>query len=392
MIKITKQPEPAWERNMTHDQTGLAFAYEQLYSAAARMLWSQETPDWRWTEQDSEFGWPPERCAAWQALEDCLLAGETEEPRVGEPSDPARHLITRRAPGGEDRPLGFQEAHEDWTTRLNADPGYLVDEQLQPGACVMTTPGRHLRTVSALRELAYRLAPGRPPVTIGPEAARLSTLAHEAANALRAPLGTSASPPWAPGTEPWVIPASHTVSDVPDLPMRLEDLRAAAWRAAEAVPTPEELKASGDFSVMLEASIAASDVLALLQGRPAPIWREHVDGIDPAHDLVWGSSTDSGQRQPKSMEIRAEDWAQSFASGPAPWTPTEYRYPPERHLGAQEVVLSATRAVVFAELLDELAARLRPGLHTGRIHYSVYDLCYFIDKRFRRELGAHIGL
>ncbi|MFC9931877.1 hypothetical protein [Streptomyces sp. NPDC127190] len=92
------------------------------------------------------------------------------------------------------------------------------------------------------------------------------------------------------------------------------------------------------------------------------------------------------------MEDQAAAWAQAFAAGPAPWTPAERQFPPERHIGAEEVVLSATRAVVLAELLDELAARLRPGMHTGRIHYSAYDLCYFIDKRFRRELGAHVGL
>ncbi|WP_051926872.1 hypothetical protein [Streptomyces durhamensis] len=376
---------------MTHDQTGLDFAYEQLYSAAARMLWSQESPTWRRKDQHPRFGWSPERCAAWQTLEDCLLAGETEEPRIGEPSDPARHLVTRRAPGGEDRPLSFQEAREDWMTRLNADPGYLVDEQLQPGACVMTTGSRHLETIFALKELARRLAPGRPPVTIGPEAGRLSALAHEAADALRAPLSAAAPSPYTPGSEPWIAPASRPVSAVPDLPARLEKLRTAAWRAAEAIPTPDELKAHSDFSVMMEASIATSDVLALLQGRPAPEWREHLEGIDPAHHLAWGEVTVAGQRRPKSFDHEADAWRRVFAEGPTPWALTEYRDPPKRHLGAQEVVLSATRALVFAEMLDELAARLRPGTHTGLIHYSAYDLSYFINS-FQRELGVHVGL
>ncbi|MEV5988655.1 hypothetical protein AB0L85_27215 [Streptomyces sp. NPDC052051] len=370
-----------------------AAAYEQLYTATARMLWSQESPDWRPGYEDEQFGWPPERCAAWQTLENCLLAADAEQPKAGEPSDPARHLITRRAPGGEDRPLGFQEALDEWITRLDADQGYLVNEQLQPGACVMTTGARHLQTVAVLRELAFRLAPGRPPVTIGPGAARLSAMAHEAANALRAPLGVTAPTPYTPGTEPWIAPTSRPVSDLPDLPTRLEELRAAAWRAAEAVPTPEESKANlKDFSVMMEASVAASDVLTLLQSRPASVWREQFDRIDPAIHLTSTSYTPDGQQQAETFDEEADTWAGAFARGPMPWTPAKYQDPPRRHLGSQEVVLSATRAVVFAEMLDELAARLRPGMHTGRIHYSAYDLCHFIDQRFGRELGEHIGL
>ena len=94
----------------------------------------------------------------------------------------------------------------------------------------------------------------------------------------------------------------------------------------------------------------------------------------------------------RGFDDEADKWAEAFARGPMPWTPAKYQDPPRRHLGTQEVVLSATRAVVFAEMLDELAARIRPGMHTGRIHYSAYDLCHFIDQRFGRELGEHIGL
>ncbi|MFH8339009.1 hypothetical protein [Streptomyces sp. AM6-12] len=381
----------AQERNMTTHQSQASVIYEQLYSAAARMLWSQESPVWRRKVQDPEFGWPPERCAAWQELENCLLAGETAEPRGGELSDPARHLITRRAPNDQDRPLGFQKARQDWAARLNDDPGYLDDGQLRPGACLMTTGNRHLETIFALKELARRLAPGRPAVTIGPEASRLSALIREAAAALRVPLGAAATGPHTPGAEPWIASDSRPVSDVPDLPGRLEELRAAAWRAAEAVPTREELKANADFTVMPQASVAAADVLALLQGRPAPAWREHLDGIDPAHHMAWGETKADGQRLPKTFDQEADVWARAFARGPEPWAVTERRDPPERHLGTKEVVLSATRAVVFAESLEELAARLRPGMHTGLIHYSAYDLSYFISQ-FQRELGAHVGL
>ncbi len=377
---------------MTHDQAESAAAYEQLYSAAARMLWAQESPTWRRKEQHPRFGWSPERCAAWQALENCLLAAEGEEPRAGELSDPARHLISRRAPGGEDRPLGFREALADWVSRLNADPGYLEDYSLRPGACVIVPPARFWATDFALQELASRLAPGRPPSTIGADAARLSALAHEAAEALRTPLGVTAPAPYPPGGVPWIGPASRRVSDVPDLRVRLEELRGAAWRAAEVIPSPEELKASPDFSVMMETAVTASDLLALLGGHSVQVWREYLGGVDPSRHFVWGSSAAGGHGDPESFTKKADDWTQAFAKGPEPWTPADYQRPPQRDRGETEVVLSATRAVVFAELLDELAARLRPGLHSGMIHYSSYDLVHFIGQRFWRELTAHGGL
>ncbi|BBC35807.1 hypothetical protein SGFS_071010 [Streptomyces graminofaciens] len=396
------------------DHQGQATAYEQLYSAAARMLWSQENPDWRPGYEDEQYGWPRERRVAWQALESCLRAADGEgasageagggdswtgeaggrDSWTGEPSDSARHLLARRAPGDDDRPLSFRAALADWTTRLDADPGYLTaGDTLRPGACVLLPASRHWVMVFALQELAYRLAPGRPPVTVGADAARLSTLAHEAAQALRAPLGAPAPSPYEPGAAPWVSPVSRRVGEGPDARASFEELRETAWRAAEAIPSPEELKANPDFSVTLEASIAASDVLALLSGRPARVWREQRDGIDPARHLLWGSSAAAGaQGQPKGFVEEADSWAEAFAGGPAPWTPTEYVLPPERDRGETDVVLSATRALVLAELLDELAARLRPGVHSGLIHYGAYDLGHFVNHRFRRELGAHVGL
>ncbi|MER6122878.1 hypothetical protein ABT173_09370 [Streptomyces sp. NPDC001795] len=374
------------------DHQEMAAAYEQLYSAAARMLWSQGYPAWRPGYEDEQVGWPQERSTPWRALEAFMLSGDAEGPRAGEPSDPARHLVSRRAPGGEDRPLGFQEALADWTTRLDADPGYLEDYNLRPGACVIIPSARHWIAVFALRELAFRMAPGRPPVTIGADAARLSALAHEAADALRAPLAAPAPAPYPPGAAPWIAPASRRVSDVPDLRARLKELRGAAWRAAEVIPSPEELKASTDFSLVMETAVAASDVLALLGGRPAPVWRDDPEGIDPSRHLAWGSSVTDGQGQPKSFAEEADYWARTFTETPPPWTPAEYQRPPDRDRGETDVVLSTTRAVVLAELLDELAARLRPGLYSDVIHYSAYDLVHFIDQRFRRELGAHVGL
>lgn len=374
------------------DHQDLAVAYEQLYSAAAHMLWSEEHPAWRPGYEDDEVGWPKERCAPWLALEAIMLSSDTETPQAGEPSDSARHLISRRAPGDRDQPLGFREALDDWTARLEADPGYLEDYSLRPGACVIVPPARYWATEFALRELAARLAPGRPPVTIGAEAARLSSLAHQAANALRAPLSVPAPAPYPPGSAPWIGSASRRVSDVPDLRLRLEELRTAAWRAAEVIPSPEELKANPDFSLMMGTAVAASDVLALLGGHSVQVWREYAGGVDPSCHLLWGSSAAGGHGDPESFTKKADDWTQAFAKGPEPWTPAEYQRAPQRDRGETEVVLSATRAVVFAEMLDELAARLRPGMRSGLIHYSAYDLAHFVGERFWRELTAHGGL
>jgi hypothetical protein len=378
---------------MTDQHATVRDAYEQLYSAAARMLWSQEHPTWRREKQHPRFGWSAERCAAWQALEDCLLAGSPEESHVaGEPSDPARHLITRRAPGTADRPLSFEEARQDWMARLNADPIFEGDGVLEPGTCVMTTSSLHWRTVFGLKELACRLAPGRPPVSMGPEAARLGALAHQAADAYRAPLGLPAPSSYVPGTEPWIASSSRPVSDLPDLTARLESLRTAAWRAAEAVPNPDELTANDDFSMRIEACVAASDVLALIRGQSAPVWRDAHEGVDPARHMTWGTATVEGEQLPEPLDDEAAFWAEAVSAGPAPWAPTKPQPATEGHLASKEVLLSATRATVFAEMLDELSARLRPGLHVGRIHYTSYDLVHFIDHGFRRELGLHIGL
>ncbi|MDX3641730.1 hypothetical protein [Streptomyces sp. MB09-02B] len=178
---------------------------------------------------------------------------------------------------------------------------------------------------------------------------------------------------------------------MPDLRVRLEQLRGAAWRAAEVIPSLEELKASPDFSLRAGTAVAASDVRALLGGHSVQVWREYLGGVDPSRHLLWGSSAAGGKGDPEPFSKEADDWTHAFADGPEPWTPTDYQRPPERDRGETEVVLSATRAAVLAELLDELAVRLSPGLRSGMIHYSSYDLAHFIGERFWRELTSHGG-
>lgn len=354
-------------------------AYERLYSVVGRMLWAEGYPAWRKGMEDDEVGWPPERSAPWRVLEALLtVSGGAEAPRAGEPSDPARHLITRRAPGGEDRPFGFQEALEDWTTRIKNGPSYMDDRMMRPGCWVIIPSAWCWFCEFAVSELAGRLAPGRPPVTIGSEAARLSTLAQEAVAALRTPLDIPAPTSHAP----WIARAPR-VSDIPDLRVRLRELRAAAWRAVEVIPSPEELKADNDFSLTMDTAVAASDVRAILTGRPAPAWRDDPEEIDPSRHLVSRPFAADRSKRPTSFAEETDRWGTRLAESPAPWTPTEHQLPPDPDRGDTDRDLSVTRAGILAEILDELAARLRPGIHSGVIHYSAYDLARFLDRPFR---------
>ncbi|GHG56716.1 hypothetical protein [Streptomyces griseocarneus] len=377
------------------EQTALADAYERLYSASARMLWAQEYPAWR--QEDSQ--WPAARREAWQALEQVLLEADASlgAPGQGEVSDPSRHLISRRAPGAVDRPLPFHEAVQDWRQRLAADPGFLVERMtpspdfyMEPGACVVVPRARHFLMTGIFHELFFRVAPGRPGISLGPEAAELSAVAHEAADALRAPLGLTVPTP-IPGAAPWITPVPHRFTDLPGLETRLEALRRAAWPAAETVPTVEEKKASADFSLRISVCKAAADVRELLAGRPAPAWREQYEQIDPARHGVVGLDADASGPRPTSFAEEAAAWRRAFAKGPSPWTPEEYQrqFYPDR--GEKDVALSATRALVFAELLDEFAARHYPGRQSGLIHYSAYEFGQFVREEFGREMRDHVG-
>ncbi|TVL88437.1 hypothetical protein CD790_30715 [Streptomyces sp. SAJ15] len=288
---------------------------------------------------------------------------------------------------------------EDWKQRLDADPGFLVerwepypDYYMEPGSCVIVPSSPYFAMIGIFPELFHRLAPGRPAVTIGSGAADLCAVAHEAADALRAPLGV-ATPTPQPGSAPWIAPVSRPVSDLPDLPERFEALRRAAWYAAEAVPSPEELKGTLDFSVELDAAVAAADIQLMLTGQVAPAWREEYEQIDPARHSVVGLVSGPGDEAvPVPFEKDAAKWRGLNAKGSLPWTPKEYQrqYYPDRG-ETQNVVISATRALVFAEILDEFAARLTPGLNAGLIHYSAYELGQFFTWGIGRELSDHSG-
>jgi hypothetical protein len=379
----------------TYDaQDNLAEQYERVYALAARMLWAQQNPAWR------QEGWPAQRRAAWSELEALLRDADEHLPSGGTLSDPTRHLLSRRSagPDGQDRPVSFDEAVRDWKARLEADPGFLEARQepfpdyyMEPGACVVVHPHRHLITIGIFPELFHRLAPGRPACTIGPDAADLSRLAHEAADALRAPLtGQTATPH--PGEARWISATSQPVSEVPDLSERYERLCQAAWRAAEAVPSREELRAARDFTVQRDVAETAVALKQLLTGQEVPLWREQREQIDPAHHYLSGLVSDGrGGAQPASFVDEAERWRETLAETPVPWTPTEYQrqFYPDR--GEQDIALSATRALICAEILDEFAARVHPGRGSGVIKFSAYEFVQFVKWGIGRELRAHSG-
>jgi hypothetical protein len=372
------------ERSEMSGKSDTLVRFERVYSAASRMLYAQEAPAWREHPQ-----WPDERKAAFQELERVLLETGRTVPRAGEPSDPARHLISRRAAGAEDRPLTFGEAAAEWRQRLKDDPGFLVERRepfheryMEPGECVLIPSGRHLALTGIFWEMFTRLAPGRPATAMGQDGAELSRLAHEAADALRAPLGVPTPTP-APGQAPWISTGTGWAAGLPDPARELDQLSHAAWRASETLPRPEEIRATRDFSVKFSVKVAAAQAAVALREvltrDDVPAWRERAEGIDPVTHGTVGLGADG---TPRSLAAQAADWQELFAEERQPWTPTTYELPPEPELGATDTVLSAAVAHVFAEILDEFSARLRPGHHSGMLHFDVFRLGQFIVGEF----------
>ncbi|MFH8892734.1 hypothetical protein [Streptomyces sp. NPDC017949] len=377
-------------------QVRLAEAYDMVYSAASRMMWVQEDRVWR---LDSPGGrWPEERRAAWRELEAALCASEGPEPQAGEPSDPARHLISRRAAGPVDRPITFAEAVVEWEARMAADPGPYEprtgpypDDYLVPGRAVVMHEGQMMTLTGPLGDLAYRLAPGRPAVKIAGNTAELSRLVHAAADELREAMGANTPTPHPAGAVS-VAPVSHRPSDVDDLRTRYEALSRAAWRASENMPTLKYMRESGDASVKPATTKAAQDVQDLLAGRSGVFWRERHELIDPRVHVTSGVNWPGGQPVPDLIASEAEDFERSVALGRKPRAPhpTEVRIFREKG-NPDHVAISAVRAGILAEILDEYAARIHPGAESGIVHFSAYGLTHFISEGIGRELRETYG-
>ncbi|MEU6986882.1 hypothetical protein ABZ946_26170 [Streptomyces sp. NPDC046324] len=377
-------------------QLELADAYEMIYSAASRMMSQEERPVWR---LDSPGGrWSEERRAAWRELEAALSVSEGPAPQEGEPSDPARHLISRRAAGPVDRPITFAEAVAEWEARMAADPGPwearmepYADDYLVPGRAVVMPDGHMMTLTGPFGDLVHRLTPGRPAVKIAGDTAELSRLVHVAADELRAAMGANAPTPHPVGTVD-VARVSHRPSDVDDLQARYDALFRAAQRASDNMPTLEYIRETGDASVSPFTTKAAQDVQNLLAGRSRVFWREQHELIDPSVHATAGVSWTEGQPAPRPAGDKAKFFARSAELGrkPRPPHPGEVRTFREKG-DPDDVTISAVRAGILAEILDEYAARIHPGAESGIIHFSAYDLTDFIDEGIGRELRETYG-
>lgn len=377
-------------------QMQLADAYDIVYSAAARMMWMQKSRVWRLESPGG--GWPEERREAWRELEAALTVSEGPAPQAGEPSDPVRHLISRRAAGPVDRPITFAEAVAEWTARMVEDPGPYEprtepypDDYLVPGQAVVVPESHMVVLTGPLDDLVHRLAPGRPPVTITGDTAELSRLLHDAADELREAIGAAVPTPQPVGTVS-VARVSHRPSDVDDLQARYEAMSRAAWRASENIPTVEEMRESMDFAVNPEVAKAAQVLQSLLAGRSGEFWRERHELIDPRVHSVSGVDWPEGRPVAEPVAAEADSFARSVTLGRKPRSPL----PGERRIFREKgnpdhVVISAVRAGILAEILDEYSARVHPGAQSGWMHFSAYDLTDFISEGIGRELRETYG-
>ncbi|MFE5633688.1 hypothetical protein [Streptomyces sp. NPDC056543] len=377
-------------------QLELADAYDLIYSAASRMMAQEESPLWRLDSRGG--GWPEERRAAWRELEAALSASEGPAPHEGEPSDPARHLISRRATGPVDRPITFAEAVAEWEARMAADPGPwearrepVLDDYLVPGRAVVMPEGHMMTLTFPFSDLINRLAPGRPALKIAGDTAELTRLVHIAADELRAAMGAPAPTPHPVGSVN-VARVSHRPSDGGDLRPRYDALFRAAARASENLPTLEYIRETGDASVSPLTTRAAQDVQNLLAGQSRVFWRERHELIDPSVHTTEGVDWPDGQPVPSPVGDEAKLFARSAELGrkPRPPHPGEVRIFREKG-DPDHVAISAVRAGILAEILDEYAARIHPGAECGIMHFSAYDLTGFINEGIGRELRETYG-
>ncbi|MFF5938675.1 hypothetical protein [Streptomyces sp. NPDC012508] len=331
-------------------------------------------------------------------MEAALSVSEGPAPQEGEPSDPARHLISRRAAGPVDRPITFAEAVAEWEARMAADPGPwetrsepFLDDYLVPGRAVVVPEGHMMTLTFPFGDMVNRLAPGRPALKIAGDTAELSRLVHVAADDLRAAMGASAPTPHPVGSVN-VARVSHRPSDVDDLRPRYDALFRAASRASENMPTLAYMRQTGDASVKPTTTKAAQDVQNLLAGRARVFWRERHELIDPSVHSTAGVQWPEGQPVPRPIGDTAESFARREELGQKPRAP----HPGERRIFREKgdpdhVAISAVRAGILAELLDEYAARIHPGAESGIMHLSAFDLTEFISEGIGRELAETYG-
>ncbi|MFF5229342.1 hypothetical protein [Dactylosporangium sp. NPDC000521] len=334
--------------------------YERVYSAAARML----------TEHAPAAGrahWPQERRRRWSELEMLLTA----LPRTTLPgtADPAWQLAS--AVDEDGRPVGIADAVRAWEQRITAAP------PPAPGT-VVAMPGLwHTLAGGLLRELTGRLAPGRPAVTVGAAGGELSAVAAQFAAALRTAVTGAPHPP---RPRPSLRGPRPLATGLP-MPAAADRLEAAARLAAAATPSPRELAGGTDFSVRFDAADAAAQLLGGLYRSAGPDWRERAEGLRPAEHLVSSVRFDGDVPRPVGLAEHAAGVRDHVRDLRGPWRPGPDdpvpRWSPQRAW----VVLPDVVATVTADLLDELAVRLRPGRQVGTVRFDTEPLGQFVQRR-----------
>ncbi|MUL42913.1 hypothetical protein FZ103_17350 [Streptomonospora sp. PA3] len=362
-------------------ETDLTESHRRLYSASARMLLAQVDPVWR-----GDF-WPPERARSWRELETRLAAVPTGAGKPPDPVDPACRLASRRTPA--DGPIGFAAAVRAWEARLDTDPGPGRTYDGAPsGRGVVLDAAWQSAVLELLAELGRRVAPGRPGYTVAQDAAGLAQAVLETAEALRAPLtavgigANAAGSPRPPDGEPEPAPGDEvTEADH-------SGLREAARAALRTVPSRADAE-RGDFSIRVAVCDAAADLARIDRGEDAPAWREAFAGVDPARHLVRAYHWGPGEQRPLPFAERADELRVLQADYPPPRL-LDPQDPPPDVLGESggRAALSPETALVAAELLEELAARLAPGTRVGTMHFAAYPLHLFLRGRFQRAFTA----
>ncbi|GAA4941772.1 hypothetical protein GCM10023224_24910 [Streptomonospora halophila] len=350
--------------------------HQRLYSASARMMWEQGPPAWRGDR------WPTARRDAWRDLE-AALSASPPAPVADVPADPARYLVSGRAPDARAVPLAA--AVGTWEARFDADP-----VPPEPGTGVPAEGAVAIAAVwqtlicDLLDELAQRLAPGRPPCVITGDSAELADEIRALGGALRTAAEGAAAP--SPAAAP--APAGDGGDREPESPVTGEGyarLRAAALAAARAMPTRAEAERAGDFTVRAAACAAAEDLSRVAEGGTAPQWRERRAGIDPSRHLVQGYRWSGGAARPTSFG-QAAAGLRADRAGPSarPLDPADAAAWRTAAAEGTSVLLSPTAALIAAELLAELAARLTPGTRSGTVPLTGLAVHDFVKGRFRR--------
>jgi hypothetical protein len=402
------------EANVEGDLRRLAAAerYERLYSAAVQMLTTQG--------RSGVDEWPSQRRQHWHDLETLLTTGRSDPP--GATADPAWQLASRSDATG--RPVAIADAVHEWAGRLAPRPLKLDYTDLddtdpdgidldgidldghEPARTVVAVPGLTYTIVTRLLdELVQRMAPGRPIGAVGDGGLDLAAVVQGLADQLRAAVGSAQPEPrHGRGEYPQRLagdpesagpagsrPALRTPQALAAglaLPTALENLTAAARNAAESVPTPKQLTASGDFSVRHAAAVAAADLLAGLRTPAGPRWRERHEGIRPDLHVITDFRFDGPAGRPVGLAERAAEIQTALRGLTPPWRPGPQRPMPESTPQTGWIALPDAAALVTAELLDELVVRLRPGRWIGTIRIGAWPLRDFVQSRLRIQAIA----